>query len=506
MNCEQVQSLFVSYLNHETTPSERLMIQSHLSGCDLCRKETSLLAKTQGRIGPVLQRRAAQVAPASDAWQRLEATLAKEAQPLPSQHILPHLAPGAGHFFNQLFAGGVTMSKRFILTAGVLTLVIAMVVGSIFNNVTPVSAQVVLDKAYAAQASAARPAQGIEHIRTEMYNNYSALPEDQGMNTTIESYHDIESGNFRTVVLDSQTGKVLDVFACDGTYTYSIGARDVSPLTVYRSPQSNVADLKPRNTDIDTKASAKSMFDQLRQDPKVQLAGQETWADGRTVYVLRSQQQLKVMVTDGVERPTGEVLTYFDATTYEIAGYRATMQKDGKELRINSYKLLVNEILPKGTPVAWNLSDLQGKIAIVDDPDRQNGDLLPEIVSEHDLAVKTKTGYLLKTIPDGYSLEISAPPKQSANEPFIYIASYRTPANDYFVIQFTPGANNADSDETYTTSGGLVIHFMRAITDSSGRHFIEAQVDAPDGADFMISSTLPRETVKAWSELLVVVK
>jgi hypothetical protein len=466
----------------------------------------SLLAEMQRRIGPVLQRRSAQVAPAPDAWQRLEATLAKEAQPLPSQHILPHLAPGAGHFFTQLFAGGVTMSKRFILTAGVLTLVIAMVVVSIFNNVTPVSAQVVLDKAYAAQASAARPAQGIEHIRSEMYNNYSALPEDQGTNTTMESYHDIESGNSRTVVMDSQTGKVLDAFAYDGTYTYSTGARDVSPLTVYRSPQANVADLKPRNTNIDTNAGAKSMFDQLRQDPNVQLVGQETWDDGRTVYVLRSQQQqIKVIVKDGVERPTGEILTYFDTTTYEIAGYRTTMQKDGKELRINSYKLLVNEILPKGTPVAWDLSDLQGKIAIVDDPDRQNGDLLPEIVSEKDLAAKTKTGYLLKTVPAGYSLEISAPPKQSANEPFIYIASYRTPANDYFVIQATD-APNVDSDETYTTASGLKLHFMRDITDPSGKHFITAQVEAPEGVAFTISSTLPRETVKAWSEMLVIVK
>jgi hypothetical protein len=505
MNCEQVQTLFVSYLNHETTPSERLMIQSHLSGCTLCRKEISLLAETQRRIGSVLQRRAAQVAPASDAWQRLETTLAKEAQPSPSIWF-SHLAPGAGHFSPQLFAGGVTMYKRLILAAGVLTLVIAMVAISIFNNVTPVSAQVVLNKAYAAQASATSPAQGIEHMRSEMYNNFSALPEDQGTNTTIESYHDIENGNSRTVVMDSQTGKVLDVFAYDGTYTYSIGARGDSPLTVYRSPQANVADLKPRSINIDANASAKSMFDQLRQDPNVQLVGQEIWEDGRTVYALRSQQQLKVMVKDGTERPIGETTLYFDTATYEIVGHCTTMQKDGKELRINSHRVLVNEVLPKSAPVVWDLSDLQGKIAIVDDPDRQNGDLLPEIVSEQDLAAKTNTGYLLKTIPAGYSLEISAPPKQPVNEPFIYIASYRTPANDYFVIQATD-APTTGSDETYTTTGGLILHFMRDVTDpSSGKRFIEVQVEAPGGVAFTISSTLPRETVKAWSEMLVIVK
>jgi len=37
-------------------------------------------------------------------------------------------------------------------------------------------------------------------------------------------------------------------------------------------------------------------FDQMRDDPNLRLAGQETWDDGRKVYILQSQQQIKVDV------------------------------------------------------------------------------------------------------------------------------------------------------------------------------------------------------------------
>jgi hypothetical protein len=59
-----------------------------------------------------------------------------------------------------------------------------------------------------------------------------------------------------------------------------------------------------------------------------------------------------------------------------------------------------------------------------------------------------------------------------------------------------------DVDETYTTAGGLVLHFMKEFSDPSGKQYTSAFVDAPDGVAFMINSTLPRETVKAWAEQL----
>jgi hypothetical protein len=513
MNCEQVLSLLVSYLHHEVTPSERRMLQAHLSGCKLCREEFIRMAKTHGRIAPALQRRAIQAAPASDAWERLEARLAEETRPSPARITtwFSHLAPGEHQWFSQLFAGGVTMHKRLILAAGGLALAMVMVAVLILNTASPVSAQVVLDKAYAAQASVIPPAVGVEHIRHETYSNLSGLPEVQGTDTTLESYHDLRSGSFRVVTLDSRTGQVLNVYAYDGAYTYSAdvgdAAQPASPLTVHRSPQprASTADLKPRGGDNGINSTAKGLFDQVRQDPNVQLAGQETWADGRTVFVLRSQQQLKVIVKGELQRPTGDVTVYFDATTYEMLGNRATLLQDGKEILVSSQVVLANEILPEGTRVAWDLSDLAG-IAIVDDPDRHNRDLLPEIISEQELSAKTGAGYLLKTIPAGYTLEITVPPKQPANEPFIYIASYRTAANDYFVIQAGAGKPTDDSRETYTTAGGLVLHFMRDISDPAGKRFISALVEAPAGVVFTVTSTLPRETVKAWAEELAVVK
>ena len=86
MKCEQVQSLLVSYLNNETTPSERAMLQAHLSGCLACQKELSRISNMQGQLSSVLQRRAAQALPSSAAWERLEARLAQDAQPAPIQN------------------------------------------------------------------------------------------------------------------------------------------------------------------------------------------------------------------------------------------------------------------------------------------------------------------------------------------------------------------------------------------------------------------------------------
>lgn len=503
MKCGQVQALLVSYLNNETTPSERALIQTHVSDCAVCQEAMARLSTTQSQTSSVLQRRAADASPSPEAWSRLEARLAEEAQPSPSKLAvwLSRLAPGAGRTSTQPL-GGVTMRKRFILAASVAVLVIALVAVSMFKNVTPVSARAILDRAYQVQ-SQTTPTQGIRHIRVETYVNFQALPEGQSTRTVADSYLDLQTGNVRLVTTDSKTGKVLDAFAYDGSYTYSQGregAGGSDPLTIYRSPQNlSLADQSRGGL------SSKDMFDQMRNDPNVQLVGQETWADGRTVYVLRSQGPVKVVVKDRTQLPIGLRTIYFEVNTYQIIGSQETMEQNGKELLISSQRQLVDEILPAGSSVAWDLSDVQG-LSIVDDPNREHGDLLPEVITSHDVASKTQSGYLLKTIPEGFSLEISAPPKQSANEPYIYIASYRSAANDYFVIQSAPGKQIEDADETYTTAGGLVLHFMKDIADPSGKQYTSAMVEAPGGTIFLINSTLPRESVKAWAEDLVLVK
>jgi hypothetical protein len=147
---------------------------------------------------------------------------------------------------------------------------------------------------------------------------------------------------------------------------------------------------------------------------------------------------------------------------------------------------------------------------IVDDPDRKYGNQsLPEVISAQELAAKTQTGYLLRTVPDGYSLQISAPPVQSANEPYIYFAFYRTEPNGYFVIEAAPGqaVSGFDVNETYTTASGLALYFEKdSVYPPSEKKYVSALVVAPGGATLMIKSTLPRETVKVWAEELVLAK
>jgi len=138
-------------------------------------------------------------------------------------------------------------------------------------------------------------------------------------------------------------------------------------------------------------------------------------------------------MSDEVQRAFGLVSVYFDTTTYEMLGNRVTMEKDGQEILVSSHKILVNETLPAGA-VWLDLRDLQ-EIQIVDDPDRVYGDLIPVVISEQELVGKTRSAYLLKEIPSGFSLEITASPQQPANEPFIYVASYRSETGNYFVIQ-----------------------------------------------------------------------
>jgi len=404
----------------------------------------------------------------------------------------------------------ISMKKRLALPAFAVIVGLALVAVFMARNVTSVSARTVLDKVSAAQSQTG-PSEGIEHMRVEGYSNYQALPEDQGLDTIVESYHDIQSGKTRVVTTDSKTGKVLDASSYGGPDTYS---RDYSQdpngsdlLVIYRTPQGKLADAKVGPVG-GYEASSKDYFEQMRADPKVQLVGQETWPDGRVVYVL-SHQLMKVAVKNGVERPEGLLTLSFDASTYEQVGYQETFEKDGKQVLMDSQKVLVNEVLPASSPVSWDLSDLKG-ITIVDDPKREHGDLLPEVITPQQLAAHTKTAYLLKSVPDGYALEISEQPiKPGSSEAYMYGAIYRSPNNDYFTIQSTQIQSSSqfgEVDETYTTASGLVVSFIKEEPDPSGRQYTSVMVEAPGKVTFLIGGTLPREMVKTWVEQLELVK
>lgn len=253
------------------------------------------------------------------------------------------------------------------------------------------------------------------------------------------------------------------------------------------------------------------MFEKMRQDPQVELVGQEKWDNGHTVYVLRSQQEIKLLIEDEMTHPMGLVTFYFDVDTYQLLGNRVTMEKDGKEVLISSQQTLLDEILPTESNIAWDLSDLQS-INIVEDPNGEHS--LPvkipsTAISAEDLASKTDSAYLLKTVPDGFSLEVSVLPEQPANEQFFYEARYTNQVGDYFSIRSLgkPLEDALKEDEKYTTASGLVLHFIAQTGDTAkGEEFTLALIKAPNGKTYAIDSTLPRDQVKALAEQLVLVK
>lgn len=535
MNCEQVQSLLAAYLDGEVTPSERALVLAHLSGCTVCQQELNLLSTARSQIRAALQRRAVQAVPSREAWSRLEARLTKVAQPSSSTFAawFPRKAPSASRASNRFF-GGVTMQKRWIFSAlaGVIALAVLGVL--VAQTATPVAAGQILDRAHEAQ-SVQIEGEGIQHMRVETYHNLCAQPEGQGTiaATVMESYLDLQSGYFRTTIMEAETGNAREVFAFDGANTYS-GHRSVEVkaenpergpasgekhvvcdqpwgntddlLTVYRAPQSSVAGVNlPMSEGAHT---YEEIFQEMRNNPDAELLGEETWIDGRPVYVLRSHQPVKAIV-DGekLEPPMGWVTSYFDTESYKMVESRATIERDGEELLVYSYRVLADEILPVGSDVRWDLSDLQG-ITIVDDPEGQHADLLPEVVSEEELA-RTPSAYLLSSIPEGFTLEISAAPKQPVDQPFVYVASYHNEAGDYFVIQ-SIGPKEVklvadSSDEVYTTASGLSLTFMEDVKDRSDKLFTSAVLETPEGAAFILNSTLPRDRVKILAEQLILV-
>src|SRR5215212_1291097 len=259
-SCGQVQPLLVPYLDGEVTPSERTLIQTHLSNCTVCQQEFNLLSTARSRVRSMLQRQAVHALPTRDAWSRLDAKLPKgqesflpEAdQPSSSkfQAWFPHKAPGAGRASNPTITlGGVPMQKRSILSAAAGVLALVTLVVFVARNVTPASAaRQILDRAYEAQTQTS-PTQGIEHMRSEIYSNLEGVSEGQGTDTIVESYSDPVSGNFRVVTTDKKTGKVLQVYGFDGSNVYNSdnmkdGQQNEDPLTVYHSLQDSTSLMK----------------------------------------------------------------------------------------------------------------------------------------------------------------------------------------------------------------------------------------------------------------------
>ncbi len=519
MKCHAIQALLVAYLDREVTSSERALIQEHLAHCEVCRLELAALAATRDRVGASLQRRAAAATPSPDAWNHLQARVAQESQALfvsPRTRLSGGVST-AGHLINRIFRGGMTVKRGFAFAAvaGVLLLALASVM--LLTNAAPASAQEIIERAYAAQ-QAADELQGIRHTRRQIYQNSLAKPVNGPLTesrTIVEDYSDPQTGKYRTVVTDAATGQVVDAWAFDGTNLYSAerpaAGEPGGVRTIYRTPQANGTQEWVKSQAVPGKVDQEALFEEARQDPTAKLRRNETWSGGREVFVLtleRTKVAGPAMVPpDKAQLPSTSIL-YFDVKTYQLVGQELALEQEGKETIVYSYRQLLDETLPAGTPVVWNLSDLKG-IAIVDDPDGKHGDLLPTVMSQSDLAARIKTAYMLKAPPAGFAMQVSAPPKESPKEPGIYMIDYRNAEGDYIHIQggvSIPESLIKDAVETYKTASGLTLYFIGGRTAPGEKSFSHAAAKAPDGTSFQITSNLPRERLKALAEQLVQVK
>ncbi len=440
------------------------------------------------------------------------------------------LADGGGH---------VRRGIAFAALALVLALVATQVVT--LRSTTPVSAQEIMDRSYAAELAATAGA-GIRHTRIERYQDQALLsgagplefwdlsqgytaqvkvePNSaatatapsgtvaRGIKTTSESYLDLNTRKSRFVLTDAATGKIVGVSAYDGQFLYSnrMSERSTEPLTIYRAPQGKLPTLGEPVLGVST-VDFKSTFELMRRNPTIELAGQETWTDGRPVNVLRYTPAAGSQVKNPSSefKPTDLISRmYFDATTYQYLGDQLTARRDGKEDIVSYTRVLVSEVLPASSPVTWDLSDLNG-IKIVDDSRGEHGDTLPKVVTQQQLAARAKSAYMLRTVPSGFTMEMSLSPQ----DPTIYAVVYADSAgNDFRVMaggDFTE-TYLKQAEQTFKTTSGLMVYMMPGEAAAGNKTLYSAVIKPPTGPTFYIVSTLPRERVMALMKDLVPVQ
>jgi hypothetical protein len=484
MNCPSVQEALIAFLDDELPAAEHAAIRRHLAGCADCQRTLAALQATREMVHATLRARADQAVPSPLAWERLQARLP---QPAPVSVYRAFIHP---------FQGAVTMRKAFVFSTLLAVITLATAAIFTFRDTSGVSAQDILDHAYNAQHA---QVEGIQHTRTEKYNHIDKSAEgltlsDTETRTFIESYLDPQAKKFRSVITEADTNRVLYASAFDGTAVFSSDQSEPGDvLTVYRTTlgAQEVADTIPA-TFNDTQA----IFEAARRDPVVKFVGEETWIDGRSVQVLRS---------DSAAPTTGYNLLYFDAETYKLLETRLMLTVDGEAVIAQYDRVLIDEILPADAPVVWDLSDVAG-LQIVEDTTGEHADLLPTTITGEELAARDASVYLLTPTPDGFEMQIQvSQPKNE--EPVTYFITYRNAAGQYLVLQqpsVAPG-NLADQVvETMTTASGLTLSFLSVPDEARNLMFSTALVQTPDGIVLDLTSSLPLDQVKALAETLAV--
>lgn len=393
------------------------------------------------------------------------------------------------------------MSGRIKIAIGSAAAAALVLVGYfVLNPATPVSAQEIIEKAQAAEAAKSQQ-KGVLHMRTAFVLN---IPQP-GDPMTTESYLNIETSQYRDVTRNDQTGNPASVSGFDGTYLYSSDAAAVStPLTVYKSPApdgwAKTYDYTPGG-----QVNEEAIFEQLKQADNVQYLGKEKWVDGRDVYVIRASVDASKLKARGAEVSNAYSVLYFDAKTYQMVETKLGSDENGSEKLISDTKILVDEVLPASTSIAWDLSDLKG-IALADDPNgEKTGPWLQSPDKGGAVVVPGIPNYRLSPVPEGFSenIAVSAPGAQEK----LFMAQYRNDAGDYLVIE-SP-ANVPDSvmqqmTQTYHTASGLTLHLQGSDTPPTGMDKPDwmAVVDTPEGT-FTLTSNLPLATVEQLAETLM---
>jgi anti-sigma factor RsiW len=511
MKCEQAQSLLLAYLDGEVTPSERILIQTHLTDCTVCQQELELLSTARSRVRATLQQRASQAVPSQDAWGRLESRLTKVAQPSSAKaRLMRSRRISVMKLITDILTGDSNMHKRTLLGAGMAVLSIAMVAILLFKTVVPVSAQTILERATAVQAAQINE-QGIEHTQVERYSNPKAVEGKQSGTTSIEErYFDPATGNIRSITRDA-AGRILQIVAMDGKFNYWTLNEDVQkdPIIIHRLPLTTDDTRKAQTASPD--ATAESPFEQFRNNPRVELLGRETWADGRQVYVLASRNTQVQNLDNGQEQETvtGTIKMIFDAKTYQYVGNETTVYADGQEIVIEKVRFLVDETLKPASAVDWSLTDLQG-VTFVDDPQQQPEEVSIETISEQKLAERAPNAYLLKDMPTGFTLEIVAVTNQPQDQPYAYEIHYRSPSQEQLNLMAVGVMDEgfietSFYDGSYKSANGLVLNYSSSRPEGSGEG-TNAMLTLPDGTSYLLDSTLSRTEVEALVEDMVPIK
>lgn len=398
------------------------------------------------------------------------------------------------------------MQKRPILAGGMAFLAITITAILIFNNVTRVSAQEILQRAAAAQASS-EAREGIWHTLIEVYENPTALEGDQAGTTTImESFIDTSNNLYRYTTVDTN-GTILEASTSDTSFNYYLLQDD--PQTIHREARTE-DDIRKGAVRDDSSDMARSLFEHYRNNPRVELLGEEMH-NGRQVYVLIDRNFQVSNLPNGQQEKvfTGAMQMVFDAQTYELIESQTTVFKNNQEIIIEKVKFLVDESLPAETKVVWDLSDLQGMTLVDDEPYSEESEVIPTAISQAELATHRDT-YLLSSIPDGFTQEIIAAANQTDDQPFTYEVNYDSASGENFGL-LAVGYMDAGFVETsfydgsYKASNGMILYYSSGRPENS-EEGTSAMLVTPDGASFLLISTLSRREVEALVEDLVALK